>query len=77
MNVNGSSPVFPAGLWLTAASMLVFVTRYASALGLVSRGTTFILIKWIGRLYRIGFRAWRRNGGKWRWAASSRSTATR
>jgi hypothetical protein len=64
----GLLPIFPAGLWLMAASMLIRITRFARAFSLISPASALVLIRWVGRLYRSGFQAWRRNGGKWRWA---------
>lgn len=77
MGFDHPLPVLPAGLWLIAASMLVRVTRFARALSLISPASGLVLIRWIGRLHRIGFRAWRRTGGKWRWAAPSHLAATK
>jgi hypothetical protein len=55
-------PAFPAGLWLMAASMLIRITRFARAFSLISPASALVLIRWVGRLYRSGFQAWRRNG---------------
>ena len=68
----GLLPVPPAGLWLIAASMLVRITRFARAFSLISPASAIVLIKWVARLHRNGFHAWRRNGGKWRWAVTWR-----
>jgi hypothetical protein len=51
----GLLPIFPAGLWLMAASMLIRITRFAR-FSLISPASALVLIRWVGRLYRSGFR---------------------
>lgn len=77
MGLHRLSSVFPAGIWLAAASVLVRVTRIARAYRLISAASALILIRWIGALHRAGFGTWRHNGRKWRWSAAPVFTARR
>jgi hypothetical protein len=58
--------VLPAGLWILGGKAILGTARMVLQTHIAPSRVTFRLLRFSGRLSRIGFDVWRARQGKWR-----------
>lgn len=62
----GWEAVLPAGLWILGSKLMLGTARLVLETHVAPRPVTLLLVRFSGRLSRIGFNVWRTRNGKWR-----------